>query len=216
MSSATEIERSQAVLDVTAHYRRRERALSALVVVLVVSLFLGTYLATSLLPAIGVGALSLVSTRAPLFKSSGTARLRTDRHPETVVAEFSSATPPTLALQWGVADAITTEAGVTTYAISSLFGLHSVEMVVDTHTNATPDGAQLIESVVTVDDRPWGTYTSTISRENGQTIIEVDYTSNRRFDLRYLPQVLLASRYRDDVLAVQGYTVVARDTRISV
>lgn len=216
MPSTNDIERSQEALTVAKRYLRRERPLSALVVVLVVSVFHGTYLATSLLPAVVVAAILLIAARAPILQSRGTIRLQTDDDLGTVVDKFTGPTPPVLALQWGVANEVTTEDNMAIYPVSYLFGLRSVEVAVDTHTDTTSSGGYLVESEVTVNDQPWATYTSTINSTNEHTIIEVEYTSNRRFGLRRIPQELLAKRYRDDVLTAQGYTVVERDAHFGL
>jgi hypothetical protein len=216
MPSTNDIERSQEALNVAKRYLRRERPLSALVVVLAVSVFYGTYLATSLLPAVVVAAILLIAARAPVLQSRGTIRLQTDDDLETVVDEFTGPTPPVLALQWGVANEVTTEDNMARYPVSYLFGLRSVEVAVDTHTDTTSSGGYLVESEVTVNDQPWATYTSTINSTNEHTIIEVEYTSNRRFGLRRIPQELLAKRYRDDVLTAQGYKVVERDAHFGL
>lgn len=216
MPSTNDIERSQEALNVAKRYHRRERPLSAFVVILVVSVFHGTYLATSLLPAIVVAAILLIAARAPVLQSRGTIQLQTDDDLETVVDDFTGPTPPVLALQWGVANEVTTEDNMAIYPVSYLFGLRSVEVAVDTHTDTTSSGGYLVESEVTVNDQPWATYTSTINSTNEHTIIEVEYTSNRRFGLRRIPQELLAKRYRDDVLTAQGYTVVERDAHFGL
>lgn len=211
MPSANETERPEEVLTVAKRYLRRERPLNALVVALVVSLFLGTYLITSLLPAVVVGAISVVVARAPVLRSRGTVRLRTDDDPETVLETFTGPTPPVLAFQWGVADEILTRERATVYRTSYLFGLRSADVTVQTRTDTTPDGTYRVESELVVNGRPWATYASTISDGTDHTIVDVEYTSNRRFGLRRVPQQFLAERYRDDALAVQGYAVVERD-----
>lgn len=216
MPSTNDIERSQEALNVTKRYLRRERPLSALVVALAVSVFPGTYLATSLLPAVVVAAILLIAVRAPVFQSRGIIRLQTDDDLGTVVDEFTGPTPPVLALQWGVANEVTTEDSMAIYPVSYLFGLRSVEVAVDTHTDTTANGGYLVESEVTLNDQPWATYTSIISSTNEHTIIEVEYTSNRHFGPRRIPQQLLAKRYRDDVLTAQGYTVVERDAHFGL
>jgi len=216
MPSTNDIERSQEALNVAKQYLRRERPLSALVVVLAVSVFSGTYLATSLLPAVVVAAILLIAARAPVLQSRGTIRLQTDDDLRTVVAEFTGPTPPVLALQWGVASEVTTEDDMAIYSVLYLFGLRSVEVAVDTHTDTTASGGYLVESEVTVNDQHWTTYTSTISSTDEHTIIEVGYMPNRRFGLRRIPQELLAKRYRDDVLTAQGYTVVERDAHVGL
>ena len=67
MPSTNDTERPQEALNVAKQYLRRERPLSALVVALAVSVFSGTYLATSLLPAVFVAGILLVAARAPVF-----------------------------------------------------------------------------------------------------------------------------------------------------
>lgn len=63
---------------------------------------------------------------------------------------------------------------------------------------------------VTVDDEPWATYTATVRPADGRTAVGVAYTTDRRFESRYLPQARLAARYRDDALAARRYAVVVR------
>jgi hypothetical protein len=62
-----------------------------------------------------------------------------------------------------------------------------------------------------VSDNPWATYIATICDADDQTIVDIEYTSTRRFGLRRVPQQLLAERYRDAALMAQGYTVIERD-----
>lgn len=216
MPSAQESERRQAARTVAKQYLRRERPLSVLLAGLVVVTVLGTFLVTSLVPALVVGALLAVIMRAPIIQTHGTVRLRIDDDVETVVKAFSGPTPPVLVFQWGIADEITTKDGVSTYQISYLLGLRSVEMTVHTQTTTTPRGERHVEVDIRVNDQPWATYTATISQQNGQTVIGCEYTANRRFGLRRLPQLVVADRYRDQSLAVQGYTVVERDSQWSL
>lgn len=216
MPSRQETERRQAARTVAKQYLRRERPLSVLSAGLVVAVFLGTFLATSLVPALVVGAVLVAVVRAPLVQSHGTVRLRTDDDVESVVETFAGPTPPVLAFQWGVADEITTTDGAVTYHLSYLLGLRSVAMTVRTQTNTTPCGERRVELELTVNDQPWATYTATISEHNGQTVIDCEYTSDRRFGLRRVPQRSIAARYRDESLAVQGYTVLERDEQYSI
>ena len=211
-----EIDRPQEALVVAKRYLRRERPLSALVVVLVVSVFLGTFLATSLLPALVVGALLVVIARAPVIQSHGTTCLQTDDEPDVVLDAFTGPTPPVLAFQWGIADDITAGENTVRYRTSYLFGLRSVESIVRSHTDTTQSGTRRVELDVTVNDQPWATYTATISTDDDQTRIDVEYRSNRRFGLRRIPQQIVAERYRDDALTAQGYSVVERDTNFGM
>jgi len=213
---STDTDRLREARVVAERYLRRERPLSALVVVLAVSIFLVAYAATSLLPAVGVAAVLLVLVRAPILKSNGTIRLRTDADPETVAASFAGPTPPVLALQWGVADDVVPADDRTTYPVSYLFGLRTVEMAVETRVPETDDGTRCVELDVTVNGSAWAAYAATIRDEGDATVVDVDYDAKRRFGLRRVPQQFVAERYRDEALAVQGYEVVARDAHFGL
>lgn len=216
MPSNQNSNRPEPAVAVAKQYLRRERPLSAFVVVLVLGVFLGTFRATSLLPAIVVGVCLLIVVRVPIFRVRGTARLRTDEDVDTVIESFTGPTPPVLVFQWGVADEITSQEGAVTYRISYLFGLRSVEVTVQTQTTTEQDGARQVELEVTANDQPWATYTVTIHRHNDQTAIKYEYTANRRFGLRRIPQRLIAERYRNKALNEQGYTVVERDEHYGI
>jgi hypothetical protein len=185
-------------------------------IILVVGVFLGTYLATSLVPAVLVGAGLVVVTRTPLVQPHGNARLRTDEQPEAVVESFTGPTPPVLVFQWGIADEVIADGGPATYRLTYLFGLRSVEVTVDTRTVHVPDSEHQIELEITVGGQPWSTYVATVDTENGQTIVEYEYTTDRRFGLRRFPQRYVASRYRDKAPGAQGYVVVGRDEQYSI
>jgi hypothetical protein len=216
MSSTQEVERPQAALAVARQYLRRERPLSALVGVFSVSVFVGVFLATSLVSALVVGAVLVVIVRVPLVQPHGTVRLRTDDDVAAVVDSFTGPTPPVLAFQWGIADEIVTTERRTTYQVSYLLGLRSVDVTVDTRTETTSGGERRVGLEVTVDGQPWATYTATIARQNGQTVVDCEYASDRRFGLRRVPQRIVAERYRDRSLAAQGYTVVERTEQYGV
>lgn len=204
-------ERPQEALRVARRYLRRERLASALVVTLAVATFLGAYVTTSLWLAIVVAVVLVVVARAPILRSTGTVRLRTDDDQRTVLDSLTGPTPPLLALQWGVADGVTIAEGVPTYPTSYLFGLRSVESTVHTRSDPISDGEHRVELEIRVDDNPWATYVATVSAADGQTVVDVEYTSDRRFGLRRVPQQLLAKRYRDAALRAQGYAVIERE-----
>ena len=210
------IERPADALRVAKQYLRRERLLSGLVIVVVVSLFLLTYVTTSLLPAVVVAAVLVIIARAPILQSKGTVRLQTDMHLEAVVDAFTGATPPVLGLQWGVADDVTMEDGTPKYPTSYLLGLRSAEPSVHTRTVTTPTGDQQVELEILVNGKPWATYTARISDDDEHTTIDIEYTSERRFGLRRVPQQVLARRYRDAALSAQGYTVAERDAHFGL
>ena len=216
MSSTNGLQRPQKAVVVATRYLRRERPLSWLLAIFVALLYLATYSMTSLLPATGVAALLVILARAPILQSHGFVRLQTDDDPETVVDAFSGPTPPVLAFQWGIADEVTTETDTATYRTSYLFGLRTVVVTVNTQTNTTSNGVRTVELEISANDKPWATYTATITPKNEQTVVDVEYTSPRRFGLRRLPQQFLAERYRNEALAVQGYTVVERDSRFGL
>jgi hypothetical protein len=138
-------------------------------------------------------------------------QLRTDDGPETVLDALTGPTPPVLALQRGVADEVTREDGVLIYPTSYLFELRFVKPTVHTQAETTSHGEHQVEVKIMMNDNPWAVYTATIRDANDQTIVDVEYTSTRRFGLRRVPQQRLAERYRDAALMAQGYTVVERD-----
>lgn len=215
MPSTQEIDRPEAALDIAQQYLRRERPLSALVALLVMSAFLWTFLATSLLPALAVGAVSILLVRAPVIQVHGEVCLRTDQEVEAVLKSFTGPTPPILVFQWGIADDIVVQDGSVIYQVSYLFNLRSVEMGVQTQTETIGDGTYRVELDVTANGQPWSTYTVHIHRNTDRTVIEYEYTANRRLGLRRVPQRIIAGRYRDQALRKQGYTVVNREDQYS-
>ncbi|MFC7021259.1 MULTISPECIES: hypothetical protein [Haloarcula] len=92
----------------------------------------------------------------------------------------------------------------------------SGRITVRSQTDTTPRGARRVELEVTVNDQPWATYTATISTDDDRTSVDVEYTSNRRFGLRRIPQQIVAERYRNEALTAQGYTVVERDSNFGI
>jgi hypothetical protein len=216
MPSTRPVNRPREALDIAKRYLRRERPLSALIVVLAAAGFLGTFVATSLGPAVVVGGLLIVVARAPIIEARGTVRLRTDEDAESVVKSFTGATPPILVFQWGIADEILTGDGTVTYRLSYLFGLRSVAVTVETRTDRTPDGGRRIELELTVGGQPWSTYVVIVDTRDDGTVVEYEYTAERRFGLRRVPQRIVAKRYRDEALEAQGYTVVERNEQYGV
>jgi hypothetical protein len=216
MPATTDVDRPQEALAVTRRYLKRERPVSALVVITLVAAVLWTYVSTSLLPAVVVGLALAVGVRAPVLQSRGTYRLRTDDDPETVREAFAGPTPPALTFQWGVADAIRTDGDTSTYETSYLFGLRTAETTVQTRTTETADGDCRVELELVVNDQPWSTYAATVTPVAAGTTVDVEYESNVRFGLRRLPQRFVVDRYREDALAAQGYTIVERDTHFGL
>ncbi|WP_318566947.1 hypothetical protein [Salinigranum marinum] len=216
MPSTRTVDRPREAHAAAQRYLRRERPLSALIVVLAVAGFLGTFVATSLAPAVAVGGLLIVVARAPIIESRGTVRLRTDEDAESVAESFTGPTPPILVFQWGIADGILTGDGTVTYRLSYLFGLRSAEVTVETRTDRTPDDGRRIELEVTVDGQPWSTYVVTVDTRDDGTVVEYEYTADRRFGLRRVPQRIVANRYRDEALEAQGYAVVERNEQYGV
>ncbi|TSD16151.1 hypothetical protein DP107_03005 [Haloglomus irregulare] len=204
------VDTPEAATTVAEQYLRRERPASALVSVVVVAVFLGTFHATSLLPAIAVGVGLLALVRAPIIRLEGTVQLRTEETVGAVAAAFSGPTPPVLPFQWGIADEVTTDGSTATYQISYLFGMRTVEMTVRTDTTTRDDGVHEVRVAVAANGAPWSTYTVTIDRHDDRTMVEYTYESDRRIGLRRLPQRRIAKRYRDSALRAQGYTVLDR------
>jgi hypothetical protein len=196
---------------VVRRYRRIERLVSGATAVSVGLLGAAAYLALPLLWALVAFLALLALARVPVFRTGGRARLRTDTDPEAVRADFAGATPPPLALQWGIADDIRSVGSGAVYEISYLFGLRSVEMRVDTDA----DAADRVEITGTVDGRSWGTYTARIEPTGTGTEVVLDVRSDRKFGLRRLPQRFVARRFRDAALRAQGYEVLERADSLS-
>lgn len=216
MSATDDVGRPAEAVAVAQQYLSLERPANAVVVGLAVVTFVGTYLATSLLPAVLVAAVMVVAARAPVLQSHGTATLTSEDPPETVLEEFSGPTPPVLVFQWGAADEVTVdEDGRVEYPISYLFGLRTAVATVARETTETETGHR-VELTVTVGGSPWATYTATITEAEEGSDIEVEYQSERRFGLRRVPQQRLAAQYRNDALEAQGYSVVSRDSHFGV
>lgn len=89
-------------------------------------------------------------------------------------------------------------------------------MTVDTQAAPASDGTTRVELAVSVDDDPWGTYTVTVDGTDTGSVVEVAYTSDRRFGLRRVPQQLFGKRYHDAVLDAQGYTVEGRERYVGI
>lgn len=215
MTDAT-VEVPSEVAAVTERYRDVERrasaALTVAVLVVVAAALLALPLAWGLVVAVVVG----VAVRFPLFRSSGTVELATDAPPAEVREDFASATPPVLPFQWGVADQVTATGDGGRYELSYLFGLRSAEMTT-TATTLTSEGTHGdCRLVVAVGGRPWATYVVSVHEHGSGSRVEVEWTSDRRFGLRRVPQWLVATRYRDEALEAQGYAVVERDDSLSL
>ncbi|WP_066413135.1 hypothetical protein [Halorubrum aethiopicum] len=113
-----------------------------------------------------------------------------------------------------------------TYELSYLFGLRSISMAVEVRspgigadgavtddTGAVTSGDDAVETLevsATAGGRPWGTYHVSIREGDAGTIADIEMTTDRRFDLRSVPQTLVAERYVGAVLSAQGYRVVDR------
>jgi hypothetical protein len=208
--STTHVDPPADAVAVARRYRRVERPVTAVVVVGAAATGAGAVLSLPLVPALAVVVGVVAVLRVPVLRKRGRATLLTDADPETVRAEFEGATPPSLGLQWGVADAVHRTDDGARYEVSYLFGLLSQTLAVE---SGHPPNADL-ELVVTADGDPWATYTATVSEADDGTEVSVAWESDRRFGLRRLPQALVARRYRDAALAAQGYEVEAREDRL--
>lgn len=197
-----------------SRYRRLERPISGAAALLVAIVAVAALLWLPFLRGVAVAVVVLAAVRVPAIRSGGTARLVTDADPEAVRADFESPTPPPLALQWGIADAVRRTDGGAAYDVSYLFGLRSTTMAVEPQSVGEPDGG--LELIVTAGGRPWATYAATFSATDEGTAVDVQLQSDRRFGLRRLPQWLIAERYREAALTAQGYQVTERDVDLSI
>jgi hypothetical protein len=95
MPSTDEVERSQNVLNVASRCLRSEPPQHTRHGSRVVG-FSPDRFVTSVLPAVSVAAVILVTGRVPVIRATGTYRLRTDDDVEAVVEEFTGPTPSVL------------------------------------------------------------------------------------------------------------------------
>ena len=202
------------VTSIARQYLRRERALTSAFAVTIGLVGGAAVLVLPLLWGLVVALGLLVLFRFPVFRTEGHARLWTDDDPETVYDAFTGATPPSLALQWGIADAVREEDGEAVYDVTYFFGLRSVELRVTNEVEKQANGSRVVLTV-TADGEPWGTYVATLTEAGGGTEVAVEVTADRRFGLARLPQQFVAKRYRDPALTAQGYEVRERDISIT-
>jgi hypothetical protein len=91
---------------VAGRYRRTERLVGAGVAVLVGGVAVAALLVLPFAFALAVFAGLLLTLRLPVFRTEGRTVLRTDADPDAVRRALAGPTPPVLALQWGIADAV--------------------------------------------------------------------------------------------------------------
>jgi len=214
--SETDVERPRDVSAIAERYFRTQALATALLIVFVEGVILGTYLAISFLSAVVVGLLLIVVAWAPVFRTGRTFHLRTDDGPDAVVDALTGPVPPVLPLHWGMADEVDADGDAVAYRTSFLFGLRTATVTVRTRTGTAPDGSRRVELDLEENGDPWGTYTADVSGGGGRTEVDVEYASERRFGLRRLPQALVAGRYREEALDAQGYTVVERRRKVGL
>ena len=219
MSSAARGEIPADAAAIARRYLRLERPASS-----AVALLAGVIAATAIvyLP-LGIGLLialvMLALVRLPLYRTTGTTRLATDAPTSQVRADFEGVTPPVLPFQWGIADDVSATANGARYDVSYLFGLRSVTMataVQSVDTDADTDSDTTLELTVTANGKPWATYTIALREHDDETLVDIAWTSDRRFGLRRLPQRLIADRYYSAALTAQGYRVLDRDVSLSL
>ena len=201
---------------IAERYFRTQALATALLIVFVEGVILGTYLAISFLSAVVVGLLLIVIAWAPVFRTGGTFHLRTDDGPDAVVDTLTGPTPPVLPLHWGMADEVDADGDAVTYRTSFLFGLRTTTVTVRTRTETAPDGTRRVELELEENGDPWATYTADVSGGDGGTDVDVEYASDRRFGVRRLPRALVTGRYREEAFAAQGYTVVERRKEVGL
>ncbi|SIR19614.1 hypothetical protein SAMN05421858_1781 [Haladaptatus litoreus] len=217
-TTGSDVEIPSEAAAVARRYHRLERASSSAMAVLVASVVGLAILFFPLLIGLLVALVVIAMFRIPLFRSSGKIQLTSNAAPATVVAEFESATPPVLVLQWGIADSIHPTPDGATYDFSYLFGLRSVSMETKISSVTPVDNGSATELTldITTNGQPWATYRITIHEPETETVVDVELIPERRFGLRRLPQWLVASYYRTDALSAQGYKVVERDESFSL
>lgn len=206
MDPAITPERRERVRDLVVRYRRTERLIRAGLVVALTAVTVAIAVLADLLVAGGAFLALLVGLRAPLLRPGGTTVAVTDAAPEAVRDAVAGPYPPMLALVWGRAEEVAATPTGGRCEWSLLGGLRSATVTWD----AEPaDGGRQV--TYRVDGTPVATYDVTVSRDAGETVVEIDAGYARRVGLRVLPSFLAATRYRDAVWAAQGYELRERD-----
>lgn len=198
---------------VAQRYHRLERLVSGVVALLVAGVVVSAMVVLPLVSGLAVALAAVALVRVPVFRSDGRVRLVSDATPAAVRADFESPTPPLLAFQWGIADSVRPRSDGAAYEFSYLFGRRSIRMQLERSSSVA--GGDL-ELTVTESGTPWATYLVTIQEDEAGTVVDVEWTSGRRFGLRRLPQWFVAERYRPEALTAQGYRVVDRDASLSL
>lgn len=88
------------------------------------------------LPAVALIVVLLGALVAPVFRTNGQIRLRTDRDVKTVREDFCGPTPPPFGFQAALADDIRSTPDVAAYDLSALFGLRSSTMRIQAHQDS--------------------------------------------------------------------------------
>lgn len=218
MPSTSSVSIPQGAATVAHRYHRFERALASILALLVATLVAMVMVSRSVVIGVLVGAVIIVLLRIPLFNSAGIARLVTDADADSVRADFRSVTPPVLAFQWGIADRVRqTETGAV-YDISYLFGLRTarVETAITQPRASNDTPTAELTLTVSVNEHSWGTYYIAIQEDGPHALVELEWTSNRRFGLQRLPQWVLARHYRPTALAAQDYRVDEYESVLSL
>lgn len=154
---------------VVERYHRFERAASWGLTLFAALVAVLAYLSLPFVPGVAAVALVAVVLRAPVLSPSGSMRLLSQADPEAVRAEFAGPTPPVLALQWGVADAVHPTQDGAVYEVSYLFGLRTSDVQVE--SNTADDGR--VELTVSVGDRRTTTYAVDVVGHRGGTAVDV-------------------------------------------
>jgi hypothetical protein len=203
---------------VARRYQRLERPLVYTVAFLFAGIVGAALFFLPLLVGLLVAVCAAVLMRIPIFRVKGTTQLVSECDSETVRSDFQSATPPVLPFQWGIADDIHTTDDGAIYDFSYLLGLRSASMAVEIDSKVA-DGGDMnndLELFVTENENPWATYVVSIHQHDTETIVDIEWSSDRRFGLRRLPQRWVAERYRTEALTAQGFTVVEREASLSL
>lgn len=201
-----------ATWSVIERYERIVWIVAALIAVTLAVLVTAALIALPLLPGLTAALLVLIALRVPVFGTDGHFELATAAAPDAVLADFEGRRPPVLAFLWGRADRVReTDDGVV-FEFSYLAGLRSVTMSLESERRADDTLAVTVRE----NERPWGRYLVTIRENGGETIVDVDVGSERRFGLRRLPGALVMRRYRDTVFRTQGYEVRDGGVRVTV
>lgn len=133
------------------------------------------------LPAVALIVVLIGALVAPVFRTNGQIRLRTDRDVKIVREDFCGPTPPLFGFQAALADDIRSTPDGAEYDLSALFGLRSSTMSIQAHQYSADSANDVVDRIHGDDatDSSDATDASSITDvDNGRNVVTESETVN--------------------------------------